>query len=67
MFIGHSRTIVSSTKWYLKCVLSPLLSLIKYGVNCSLQNKEIKEKSKQTCLKKYGVEHPFQNNEILSK
>ena len=27
----------------------------------------VKNKTKQTCLEKYGYEHPFQNSEIMEK
>ncbi len=36
-----------------------------YCKKCSLQNG--KNKSKQTCLEKYGVENPFQSQEVKDK
>lgn len=36
----------------------------KYGVNCSLQTEQAKEKSKETCLEKYGVPHHMMNIKI---
>ena len=41
--------------------------LEKYGVENSLQSKEIRDKGKATCLEKYGVEYPFQSEEIRDK
>ena len=38
-----------------------------YGVEYSIQNKDVKEKSKQTNLKLYGVENVFQNDDIKEK
>ena len=32
-----------------------------------MQSEDIKNKTKQTCLEKYGYEHPFQNSEIMEK
>jgi hypothetical protein len=32
-----------------------------------MQNSKIKEKAKQTCLKKFGVEYPVQNTEFMEK
>lgn len=42
-------------------------NLKKYGTNCTLQNDEIKEKSKKTMLEKYGVFNPMLNEEIKEK
>jgi hypothetical protein len=42
-------------------------NLIKYGVEITLQNKEIKEKIKKINLEKYGSENPFQSNKIKEK
>jgi hypothetical protein len=42
-------------------------SLKKYGNICSLRNKDILQKSKNTNLKKIGVEYPFQDKGILKK
>lgn len=39
----------------------------KYGVENSLQSKEIIEKIRKTCLEKYGVEHHMQNIDIAKK
>lgn len=41
--------------------------LEKYGVECSLQNEEVKEKKLNTCLEKYGVQYCMQNREIKQK
>ena len=38
----------------------------KYGVKYPLQSDEIYEKSKQTCLKRYGVEYYFCSDEFKS-
>ena len=42
-------------------------NLEKYGVEHSLQSKEVREKGKQTNLEKYGVENPFQSEDIKEK
>jgi hypothetical protein len=39
----------------------------RYGVECSLLNKDVKEKAKQTILDKYGVENISQLDEIKAK
>lgn len=41
----------------------------KYGkeTTCPVQSKEVKEKIKKTCLKKYGVTTPFKSEEIKEK
>lgn len=36
----------------------------KYGVYCSLQTDQAKEKAKETCLKKYGVPHHMMSVDI---
>ena len=40
---------------------------IKYGVENVFQLDEVKNKTIQTFLKKYGVEHPHQNKDIRAK
>jgi hypothetical protein len=52
-----------------KCshLLKNKTSLDKYGNICSLQNKEVKEKSNKTKIEKYGTIHPLQNKEIKEK
>lgn len=42
-------------------------SIEKYGCECSLHNKEIREKVKKTFLEKYNVEHPSQNENVKKK
>lgn len=42
-------------------------NLEKYGCKISSQNSLVKEKAKSTFKKKYGVENPMQNKEVLSK
>jgi hypothetical protein len=39
----------------------------KYGVECTLMLKEVREKGKKTCLAKYGAEHAIQSAEIKEK
>ncbi len=39
----------------------------KYGVECSLHNKEISNKTKNTLLLKYGVENVFANKQIQER
>lgn len=39
----------------------------KYGVENPLQSDEIKQKSKQTCLKRYGVEYVLQDKNIRKR
>ncbi len=41
-------------------------NLEKYGGH-PLQNKNVMDKLKQTCLERHGVEHPIQNKEIHNK
>jgi hypothetical protein len=41
--------------------------LENYGVECSLQSHEVKDKIKATILEKYGVENSFQSQEIKDK
>ncbi len=38
-----------------------------YGVEYSLQSKEVREKGKKTCLERYGVENPLLNEEVREK
>lgn len=38
-----------------------------YGVNCTLQLDDVKEKAKQTSLENYGVDNPFKSEEIKNK
>ena len=42
-------------------------NLKRYGVECSLRNKEVQEKTKHTNLERYGTENPFENKEIQEK
>lgn len=39
----------------------------RYGVACTLRNKEIEDKMKKNNMEKYGYEFPFQSEEILKK
>ena len=39
----------------------------KYGQDNYFKTQEFKEKSKQTCLEKYGVEYSSQNKAIQQK
>ena len=39
----------------------------KYGVECSMLNKEIKDKIKKTMVEKYGCEHALQSSTIKEK
>jgi hypothetical protein len=39
----------------------------RYGCNCTFQSEQVKEKSKKTCLKKYGVEYNCQRKECFSR
>ena len=48
------------------CKQSSKGNLIKYGVERPSQLNKFKEKSKKTCLKNWGVEHPMQNKEIFN-
>ena len=41
--------------------------LEKYGVECSVQNKEIKDKIKKTMIEKYGCEHALQSSIFKEK
>lgn len=40
---------------------------IKFKDTMTLKRKEIEEKKKETCLKKYGVDNPMKNKEIKQK
>ncbi len=42
-------------------------NLKKYGVECSLQSKEVRDKVKATTLKNYGVECNLQSKEVRDK
>lgn len=42
-------------------------NLANLGVKCTLQLKEVSEKARQTCLKKYGKRYALQNKEIYQK
>lgn len=44
-----------------------ITNLERYGNKCSLRNEQILNKSKETNLKKLGVEYPFQSKYILDK
>ena len=37
------------------------------SVKCRANSKEFQEKYKQTCIERYGCEHPFQNKEVHEK
>lgn len=52
-----------------ECKTSKMIdvSLKKYGNVCSLCNPEIAEKRRKTNIEKYGVEFPFQSQEIREK
>src|SRR5574344_17073 len=39
-------------------------NISKYGCKCSLSNDDIKLKAKNTCLLKYGVDHPSKSEEF---
>lgn len=39
----------------------------RYGVECSLQSETVRQKARNTNLKKYGVEYPNQNAEVMDK
>lgn len=39
----------------------------RFGVECPLQNEEVKQKIRNTCIERYGVEHPMQVPEIADK
>lgn len=41
--------------------------LVRYGVTSALLHPDIKEKQRQTNIKKYGCENPFGNDEIKKK
>lgn len=43
------------------------LNLLRYGVKNQFQRETVKEKSKQTHLKRYGYDHPAKNPKIISK
>jgi hypothetical protein len=47
------------------CEQSSKGNMIKYGVKRPSQLNKFKEKSKETCLKNWSVEHPMQNKEIF--
>ena len=51
----------------LECINREKSVLKKYGVTNAHQSNLIKEKIKQTCLEKYGVENPAQLKEIIGK
>ena len=57
----------------LECGKETLFLNIKNGyrklcsLNCLYKSSIVKEKKKQTCLKHFGVEHPFQSKEIKDK
>ena len=42
-------------------------SLLLYGTKHANQNEDVKDKIKDTCLEKYGVENCFQSKEIIEK
>ena len=42
-------------------------NLEKYGVGCTLQSEQVKEKVKKTNLEKYGVENPMYLKEVKEK
>ena len=42
-------------------------NLERYGVECSLQNKEVRNKGIETCLRKYGVKNAGGAPEVLEK
>lgn len=42
-------------------------NLEKYGVECSLSSKDIRDKGKKTIMDKYGVDNPMKSKEIRSK
>jgi len=42
-------------------------NMLKYGVENVFELENIKEKIKKTCLQRYGVEYPAQNEDIFLK
>lgn len=42
-------------------------NLETYGVEWHIAASEIREKSKHTCQKNYGVDNPFQSKEIQDR
>lgn len=44
-----------------------MTSVERYGEKYASQTKECKDKTKQTCLDKYGTEYPMQNTKIHDK
>lgn len=43
------------------------MNRIKYGVDNVFQLESVKEKSRETCLEKYGVEHTCRTPEVINK
>lgn len=43
------------------------VSLERWGTTCSLHNPVVEKKVKDTMIKKYGVEHPAQNEKVRDK
>ena len=50
-----------------KCKKCEDTCIKKYGVKCSLQSEEVKNKIKDTNLERYGCEYPSQSEEIKNK
>ena len=47
-----------------KIAATKYTSIKKYGVDCSLKNKDVQRTSQETCFKHYGVYFPAQNSRI---
>lgn len=42
-------------------------NIVKYGVENSMQRKEVQEKVNKTMLERYGVEHIFQDKDVMAR
>lgn len=63
IFVCNHNTFCSECKK----IRTEKTSLIRYGSKCSLGNKEVREKGKETMMKIYGVKHATQSKEIREK
>jgi len=50
-----------------KYIKTKKTNLEKYGVECSSQCDDVKDKTKKTNIEKYGVKSPLQNEDIKEK
>lgn len=62
VYCTYSEDVASKDKKYIENRKKSIKN--KYGVSCSLQTDQAIRKSKETCLKRYGVEHHMMKSEI---